>query len=436
MVREKRLERSRALPSTGERIGIVGGGIAGLTAARALRASGAARVIVFEREADVGGKCCTVRIADRDYELGAAIISPLYTHVRRLMHATSTSWSPVASIAYVSPNGAIQSYVIPPGMDRHFVSFGAESARCLAEMLRARALWRPGFAHLADDLHVPFETWAEHRGYRELADIVRPWFTGFGYGYLEEMPAAYVLKYMTVWGFPFAQLPGVGVRGLCARVARELDDVRTGTEVRRIVRGDDGVMLETSAGRVELDRVVLACPLDDALAFLDATDEERALFQRIRTIDFRVVAASVSGLPARPFTFCVPNMHRSGAGEPVFWYRRWPDRDVETFYVIEDGSPSLDRTAKRVEDAVRRLGGRTHEIHDVRAWRYFPHVDGAAIEEGFYARLESLQGVNRTFYAGELLSFPTLETVTSYSFDLVRRHVAARARGHHAARWT
>ncbi|UJR78978.1 FAD-dependent oxidoreductase [Sandaracinus amylolyticus] len=413
--------------SRGDRIGIVGAGIAGLTVARALRAAGRARVTVFEREPHVGGKCCTVRVGDREYELGAAIISPLYTNVRRLMRATRTPWAPVASIAYATPDGAIQSHLLPPGMERRFVSFGAESARCFAEMLRDRALWRPGFAHLAESLHLPFETWAERHGYTDLAAIVRPWFTGFGYGYLEEMPAAYVLKYMTVWGFPFAQLPGGGVRALCERIARE-HDVRTDTEVRRIVRGDDGVMLETSAGRVELDWLVLACPLDEVLSVLDASDEERALFRRIRTIDFRVVAATVSGLAPHPFTFCVPNMHRSGAGEPVFWYRRWADRPVWTFYVIEDGDPSLDETSRRVERAVRRLGGRLHEIHHARAWRYFPHADRDAMDEGFHARLEALQGVRRTFYAGELLSFPTLETVTSYSSDLVARRLAEAER--------
>jgi hypothetical protein len=272
---------------------------------------------------------------------------------------------------------------------------------------------------------VPFETWAEHRGYTDLAAVVRPWFTGFGYGYLEEMSAAYVLKYMTVWGFPFAHLPALGFQGLWERIARDLD-VRTGVEIRRVVRDDEHVTLETSAGRFDAEWLVLACPFGEALAFLDGADRERALFQCMHTIDFRVVAATASGLASHSFTFCTQNMHPSRGGEPVFWYRRWPDRSVYTFCVIEQGEPTLDATARSVERAVRGMGGRIDEIHHVRAWRYFPHVDSESMREGFYARLEALQGVRRTFYAGEALAFPTLETVTGYSFGLVERFFGAR----------
>ncbi len=40
---------------------------------------------------------------------------------------------------------------------------------------------------------------------------------------------------------------------------------------------------------------------------------------------------------------------------------------------------------------------------------------------GFYETLEGLQGANRTFYAGEVMSFSTVEISARYSQALVDR---------------
>ncbi|MCK7503720.1 MAG: hypothetical protein MZV70_06120 [Desulfobacterales bacterium] len=47
---------------------------------------------------------------------------------------------------------------------------------------------------------------------------------------------------------------------------------------------------------MEFDRLVLACPLDDALGFLDASEEERDLYSRILHKDYRVYLKRARGL--------------------------------------------------------------------------------------------------------------------------------------------
>ena len=50
-------------------------------------------------------------------------------------------------------------------------------------------------------------------------------------------------------------------------------------------------------------------------------------------------------------------------------------------------------------------------------------IDAASVfANGYYDRLESLQGKNKTYYIGELPSFPTVETVAAYSRNLVETH--------------
>ncbi len=60
------------------RIAIVGGGVAGITAADTLEKLGYQNVTVFESNTEVGGKVCTFIYDDRPYELGAMVIPTSY----------------------------------------------------------------------------------------------------------------------------------------------------------------------------------------------------------------------------------------------------------------------------------------------------------------------------------------------------------------------
>jgi hypothetical protein len=54
----------------------------------------------------------------------------------------------------------------------------------------------PELAGLDPDVHVPFAQFCRSHGLSTLESLVGPPLTGFGYGYISEVPAAYVLKYL------------------------------------------------------------------------------------------------------------------------------------------------------------------------------------------------------------------------------------------------
>jgi predicted NAD/FAD-binding protein len=410
-------------PRTTDRIAIIGAGAAGLAAAHYLAKRGHRSVTVFEREPRVGGKCCTIQHGGRSFELGAAVLSPLYTHVRALMREHGIEATPGASGFFFDPERSSTSYMIPQPERRRWLTLAAESARYVADVVRNRALWSPGFTHLPGDMSLPFEEWGRRHGYSEMVEMVRPWFTGFGYGYLNEIPAAYVLKYMTISGFPLSELREEGFQGLWERVARPLD-VRTGVSIRRVDRDASGVVVETERETARFDYVILACPFDRALGFLDASNEERELFSKIRYVDYRVVAATTEGMPQHRYTFCAKNLVSTQTGEPMFWYRRHKESTLHTFYSIGDDEISDDTIVLRTDDMVRRMHARLGDIVKVARWSYFPHVTAEEMAAGYYRRIDALQGRRRTYYVGELLSFPTVETVTAYSADVVERFFA------------
>ena len=408
------------------RIGIVGAGAAGLSSAHALARAGFGNVTVLEREGRVGGKCCTFHHRGLSYELGAAVLTTAYTNVHELMVETGTQCVRQFSgrSGDVVPTSAF-SRMCGSRCDR-WRGMPWEFARMTVEVVRHRTLREPGLRQVPGDLATPFARWATEHRFEHAAQLVEPWFTAWGYGYLNEMPAAYVLKYMNLSGVMSEILDG-GYQGLWERVARSLD-VRRGVEIQRVRRDVRGVNVESKHEAWVFDRLVLACPLDHALSFIDASADETALFRRVVWNDYRVVVASVNGLNDARYLFFPQNFGADTQGRPMFAYKRWPGSDVRLFYCFAQEGMSPEQSVNEVEVAVRRCGGRVTNVHHVKCWRYFPHVKPGDIRDGFYDHVEALQGCRRTYYTGELLAFGTVETVVAHARAMVAKHFGATVR--------
>jgi len=408
-------------------VGVVGAGAAGLAVARALMRAGYRRVTVLEREPRVGGKCCTFRDGGRSYELGAGALTPAYVHVRALLEEHDLRPSLGSIAAYVHDGARSLARLRRPIGARSGARLAIEGARLAATLLAHPQIRRPGLAAMREgrglhDLHEPFAAWAAQRGLTEIARTVEPWFTGFGYGYLDEVPAAYVLKYASLAG-PVREILDVGYQGLWERVARTID-VRLGVTIRAIERRDR-VVVRTDDATFRFDALVVACPIEAAAPILDASDDERALFAQVTYNDYHVVGAVVRGLPDARFVFFADHLGRRSIGRPMFWYRRWKDRDLVLFYALAGPGDPLESTVARVADDVERLGGSFERVRVAKHWRYFPHVGPEAMRRGFFDRFEALQGERRTYYAGETLSFGAVEPVVAYAEQLVHRFFVA-----------
>lgn len=402
------------------KIGIVGAGAAGLAAAHALGRAGYRDVTVLEASDRVGGKCCTIVHDGRSYELGAGAVTTAYTNVRALMREYDVSWSPGVGGVFTDLDRGETTIVPPPLKEGAPWKVGFEGARFAARMLVERRLLQPGFDRISDDLMLPFAEWARKHRVERVAALIEPWFTGFGYGYFGDVPAAYVLKYFALFRFPVFELLEVGYQGLWERVARDLD-VRLNSGVRAVDRSGGAIAVRTDADEHAFDALVLACPLDAALSFLDATAEETELFSAIRWIDYHVIGVTTERAPKARYGFFPKHFTPEHAGDVVFFYRRWLDRDLVLYYTMpRPGTPVADSTAQ-VRAAVEKLGGRVRAVEIERAWRYFPHVDTATMRAGYYEKLEAMQGRRRTYFAGELLAFTAVEPVVAYSRALVER---------------
>ncbi|MEU1475442.1 FAD-dependent oxidoreductase [Streptomyces sp. NPDC005760] len=412
--------RDTAGPRT---VAVVGAGPSGLAVARALERAGH-RVTVLEERDTVAGKCQSVHVDGRAYDLGGHICTNRYERVARLLTELDVETERTSRYRVLDGAG---------GAVRQSMAFlrdgGLQRYRALREREFPR-IGEPGLAHSARALAAPVADWLAEHGLQSMADSFGTGYTAAGYGHLDDdIPALYFVKYAEMTGLldPGPELLGHsgdftvagGFATLWRRVAEELKDVRCGVRVTSVERREDGVRVRTDSDPLDADDLVLAVAPDRILPVLDATDEERDLAARIRSNAYHTTLAAASGLPEDAFYFLAAHTaSRERAGHCVSYHHRYEGSEVRTFYSY--GRPE-EVTALLRED-IEALGGRLTEVHLQRAWAFMPHFGSADLAEGALDRLDALQGHHRTYYAGGLHAFELVECAVAHAQDLVRRH--------------
>jgi acyl carrier protein len=418
--------------ASGLRVCVLGAGASGLTAAWHLERLGH-RVTVLEAAKEVAGKCASVEIDGRAYDLGGHLCTPQYRSFARLVAAVS------ATIEEATPTYRydVEARRVIPWDDGPAVREAFLGYRALREGALA-SLDAPGLAGVSAQLARPTTEWLAAHGLSALGDAIGSSYTSTGYGYLRDpaIPAVYFVRAAETAGLlakdgdpdlPQYWTVRGGMGALFQRVAATLADVRLGVRVVAVERRNGRVLVSASVDgkreRLEFDRIVLATPLDDARGFLDATLEEREIFGEIRTLDYFTIVARASGLPEKGFYILEQNTgDPARVGHAVAVHHRYPGSNVVTLYAYGDEATGEREVLARVREDVEKLGGRLESIELVRKWKYFPHFGPDEIAAGFHDRLEALQGDNGTFYVGSLLNFELIECNARYVEALIERH--------------
>ena len=296
------------------------------------------------------------------------------------------------------------------------------------------------------DLCLPFSEFCKKNGVELIQDIWIGPFTSFGYGYFDEIPAAYVLKYLdfqTCMNFVKINLWTwkEGTQYIWEQLDAHLKHpARLQSNISSVERKDGKVYVTVNGKVEEYDKIIVTSPLyvankenrKDGLVgmvdYFDAREDEKALFSKIDYERYDVQAFTTEPDKHPEISYYVfDNMLKERLGHLMVYYRRWKDTidQVITTYALRKHKDTreipYEECKKMVQDDLKIMGNPAKEIINEWSVYYFPHVFSADYADGWYDKVEAMQGKYDTYYAGEVMSYGDMDETAEYSRELVER---------------
>jgi len=452
-----------------KRICIIGGGPAGTSAAMYLEKNGYDNYVIYEKSNRVGGKafsplmkCKTVdgKWEDRTIEMGAVMGCDTYfavheceefggtTHLdgppmgRRFM---MTDGTPQKSSKLALLKKFIKMKKLNKLLAKKYYGYDVTGHRGVAQGRYEGQCPSPEMklAHIEGenpnlkDLALPFSEFLKLNKCEDATLVWKGPFTSFGYGYFDEIPAAYVLKYLDAFTVQQFLKTGKlwtwknGTQSIWEGVNSKLKHpAQLNSEVTGVRRENNKVYITVNGKEEEFDKLIICTPLEMFLEYGDPREEEKELFSKIVHKKYFTMAVRTEegNCPEISYYF-FENMTNETRGHLMVFYHRWPqeevtDQPVVTFTLrnhegMEDIPFELARDTT-LEDMAKcgRPVVKTERIDD---WYYFPHVNSEDYKNGWYDKVEAMQGKDNTYYAGEIMSFGDMEETAEYSRDLIGR---------------
>jgi hypothetical protein len=436
------------------RIGIIGAGAAGLTAAHFLKKLGYVNITVLEKEGRIGGKCCSLTYQGKSFDLGANYITSSYRQVKKLAREYEANMYTEGPLhAFDAGTNQFMSLLTAVTKDSSFFRVSWQSIKYIFKRWRLQKIISAkhvGFKHISQhpELTQSFQQWLQANGLSALEPVFSIPISLMGYGNLHEIPAAYALTYMRTGTFINLMLAAIspkilgypkrfilGYERLFEKISWGLE-VFTNVEIRSINRKGvleiDAIVHEQALNKIvstpktfAFDHLVAATPFPVFVSLLaDATKEEKELAALVQVNPFVVTTYPVDQ-SAQLFacTFCLP---QPALGDPFVVTRQFAGNNLVSFYTRFTQQEPIAKE-KILENNKRfaekmALSPLPASYCTYSTWAYFPHVDSAAMQAGFYDRLEALQGQQQIFYTGGLHAFELVECITDYSKALINQH--------------
>lgn len=445
------------------KICIIGGGPAGLSAAVQLEKKGYTNYTILEKENWVGGKCHSPHHDGKRFEMGAIMGCPTYHAVHELEEfgGASHEGGPKLERSYRRLNGKPYDPFDPkknPFLIPRLLRT-KNQVKKLGTLLKTKykGYEYTGHRGVAEgkydgfdpvtgehvtgvnpnlkDLALPFDKFCKLNGVSLCQDIWIAPFTAFGYGYFDEIPAGYVLKYLdfeTAMYFVNKDLWTwiEGTQSIYECVNNKLKNpARLNVNIEKVTRNNGKVQVYANGAMEEYDAIIVTSPLQYLPNYFDATDKEKALFAKIDYERYDVTANTIKKGTYYPemSSYVFDNMKPERLGHMMVFYLRWKNEpnQVITTYILRNhkGKESIgyEEGKKMAWEDLATCGIDRDKCVYERKWYYFPHVFQEDYASGWYDKVEAMQGNLNTYYAGEIMSFGDMEETVQYSKDLIAR---------------
>jgi cyclopropane-fatty-acyl-phospholipid synthase len=411
------------------RIAIIGAGPSGLSAALELKNQGYTNVVIFEKEAEAGGKTHTVDIGGKIHDLGATMgVKKKYAVVERLAkeHGQRTIPFPT-EVDYDLKTGRP---VAPSRGDAL-----KKKVQGLVYLLKYNDITRDvgkGLEIPPVELADPWQVVMNRHGLGYFGEQLKTYLTGYGYGG-PETPAVFAMRMFDPDAIVGAALSDPimwenGTQPIWKGVASQLN-VRLNTTIEKVERSETGIKISVQGGtRSEhFDRLIVATDPKSALKVLDPTAEEKSLFTQVKYMPYATFAVRVDGIAdgVSQVGYLRENMTLDREGHPMAWIKRHGDDNVFVFHLFAPDHLSDDQILANISEDLGRLGGRNFSLVDSRRWPFFPHVDGTSMRENhWYERVVNNQGRNGTVFVNEAMNMSTMADAAALGKKVAERMIS------------
>ena len=410
-----------------DRIAIIGGGLSGLSIAEALRLKGYSNITIFEKEDHVGGKLQTVWYKGKSHEMGAIFALPSHQYLKALMKRNQLkSDGPKLSRTNYDDHGQ----KIMPIPKEILGDYLLELER-FPEVLKAYpSLKHTSIQNVETSLMLPFSKWCDENGFKVLKKVYIQYFTIFGLGGIEDVPALYALRIindvnlMAFMGLPHFITWKEGTSALIDSLMKNIKDVRIGQQVKDIsILKDENLAVHTDYETQEFDRVIIAAPLDEFSQCEVMNEDLKRNLSMIRYQEFNVYAILAENI-LKGCGCILGNITSSRNGHMIMWNSRWEEKEGDGMLMVYAYNPSdsnLMSSFELIKEDLKKLGVSNPKLYRAKRWKHCPYVGQEALENGFYDTMESMQGKNHVYFAGEIMSTLSMDNCIRYSEDLVHR---------------
>jgi phytoene dehydrogenase-like protein len=416
-------------------VAVIGGGPAGLSAAKLLQDARLANVTVFESQPRLGGKSLTVVHAGATHEMG--------TCYSTFAHRLTNKWMRELGMKQ-APLGQQMVDGVPL---MQFVKSGPGQPLAI-EAIRFLSLWRrhqeavrklPGHAQVREESGMPVAEWLDRHKLIRIRRFMLRALTNMGYGFLDEVSTLQALRWCTPdlilsGALGQVKMPLDGWQPFWERLAQGMD-VRLNDPVMGIERRNQGVTIVSQSGEHRFDHVLVTAAPDDAARLMRQSEDERAVADAIDWGQYVTTLCEVDDWfethEAEAYSATLePGAERG----QMMSARRLPKAKAKTAApaankIYLSGQYGGYLTGAQLEQRLAKdIGARGAKLRNVilqKQWKYFPRYRPEAVRQGLVSRMNAMQGYGGVWWSGAAFSHEAVSNIVSFNQNLVRQMTPA-----------
>ena len=410
-----------------KKIGIIGGGPAGLSIAKLLSEKGV-ETTVFEAQDRIGGKSLSVNVSGNVIEMGTCYTTLAYKIIHKWMNELNIEMKDMKDTTYD---------------DKPFPKFinDTNGTPLPLQVLKFLKLKNKLFKkyetnkenqEVLDELALPALEWLRKHNLTKIERMMYRSQTAMGYGKLDEVSIYQALLWHSLGLFVSGKmnslkLPVLGWENFWQELSKDLN-VKINSKVSNTERSPNGVSLTLTNGEHhDFDEIIVTIPMDDFIKTTTPTESEKFVTNSIEWNQYTTTIFSMKNW-FNHYAFkgyskgVLPNSkqgHLIGAR-----FEGYDNERKANLYLGAQITKGLTETEaqKILNDDIKEITG--NNIEDIivqQNWKYFPMFKKESIKNGLPLVMENMQGENNTWYSGATFSFESVNNIVNFNTLLVKK---------------